>query len=208
MGPESQAYKHRGRRQVGLSLLNCTESTAGFLQQLGFADPSDTPFMLLAARRVRSLPHTTRCRRTPPPPWCRRYTPQPRLGMEYFFATGPRKRACAGGQPLPSVSSHRLTVVPANQEHDAKLRFHSRVPLSTDSGQQACSGGSQRTRQFDDVEQAHIPLAPLDSANIRPVQVCFFSQACLRKLERKALSSDGCSELRAGIGFHALMVNQ
>ena len=57
----------------------------------------------------------------------------------------------------------------------------------------------------DNINQAHVPLAALDSTYICPVEVSPFRQGLLRKPHRKPPLPDGLAELNTRIRGHALI---
>ncbi len=102
-----------------------------------------------------------------------------------------RLRGCAFGQPGTVLRIERRKVVVFWHDLDylarhspeslmlAERRFLESGALP-DARQEAGGRDSESTRNFYDIEQAEIPLSPLDTADVRPVKIGLFRKPLLR----------------------------
>ena len=73
---------------------------------------------------------------------------------------------------------------------------------------QASRSYFERASDANDIYKADVSLPALDSADVRPMQLCAFGQGLLGKPKGKPLFADGLAKLNARIGGHALMFSE
>lgn len=87
-----------------------------------------------------------------------------------------RPGAAANNEPLEELLPLQLC---GDQRRGQFFRIQRLWPLSNPN-QEPCRGESERAGDPDNVNQAHVSLAALDSPYIRPVKVSSFGQGFLR----------------------------
>ncbi len=80
--------------------------------------------------------------------------------------------------------------------------------LLLNAGQELCWSDFERAGDPNNIDQTHVSLSTLDSANICPVQVSPFGQGLLRKPQRMPPLPDGLAELNPRIRVHALIFRE